>query len=365
MIYNVKDFGAFGNGSNDDTVAIQRAINAAATQGGTVLAPRGVYVISASLLLLDRVTLTGQGMGQTIFRLVANLGTNLNGLIRTDGQRGTHYASLRDLTLDGNRQTQTGGDQIGFYCGAAADQRLTDSDIGLYRVEARGFSAYGFNLRGLVTRLQVTDCLSYDNGQDGFTLDGVQTTSLRGCQSFLNGRHGFNLAGGTSTTLLSQSLAYDNGGNGFTLQAGTRMVQLNSSEARGNAGDGIYCVESDQNAFFNNMVLANREYGIRLRGSQGASLIGNLLRGNGQAEHNRYSEIMLDDSETLPTTDTMVANNNIFCVGDVRARYGIQETAGDGERIQTRNTFLANRVLGAVTNNFQFNGRAPMLDGNL
>lgn len=48
--YNVKDYGAVGNGIADDTVAIQTTINTAFTNGGgVVLIPIGVYIIGGAL----------------------------------------------------------------------------------------------------------------------------------------------------------------------------------------------------------------------------------------------------------------------------------------------------------------------------
>jgi hypothetical protein len=44
---NVKNTGAKGNGSHDDTAAIQRAINALPRNGGTVYVPAGRYMINA------------------------------------------------------------------------------------------------------------------------------------------------------------------------------------------------------------------------------------------------------------------------------------------------------------------------------
>ncbi|HWY31802.1 MAG TPA: glycosyl hydrolase family 28-related protein [Candidatus Acidoferrum sp.] len=44
-VYNVRDFGALGDGTNLDSVAIDRAIDsAAAAGGGTVLVPAGNYL---------------------------------------------------------------------------------------------------------------------------------------------------------------------------------------------------------------------------------------------------------------------------------------------------------------------------------
>jgi hypothetical protein len=59
-LFNVVDYGAFGNGSHDDTTAIQAAINAAnAAGGGEVFLPTGTYKLTASLILKNGVTLRG------------------------------------------------------------------------------------------------------------------------------------------------------------------------------------------------------------------------------------------------------------------------------------------------------------------
>ena len=42
---SVRNHGARGNGSTDDTAAFQRAINALPSGGGTVVVPNGTYLI--------------------------------------------------------------------------------------------------------------------------------------------------------------------------------------------------------------------------------------------------------------------------------------------------------------------------------
>jgi len=50
IIYNVKDYGALGDGITDDTVKIQDAINACfSAGGGVVYLPKGVYIIGGAL----------------------------------------------------------------------------------------------------------------------------------------------------------------------------------------------------------------------------------------------------------------------------------------------------------------------------
>ena len=59
---NAKDFGAVGDGSTDDTAAINAAINAVvALGGGNVYLPPGNYKISSTLTLPGRVSLIGAG----------------------------------------------------------------------------------------------------------------------------------------------------------------------------------------------------------------------------------------------------------------------------------------------------------------
>lgn len=60
LVYNIKDFGAVGNNTADDTPAIQAAVNAAAG-GGTVLFPKGTYYMAGVVQMPSNVTLSGYG----------------------------------------------------------------------------------------------------------------------------------------------------------------------------------------------------------------------------------------------------------------------------------------------------------------
>ena len=61
LVYNVKDYGAVGNASTDDTASIQNAINAA-SGGGTVYFPPGNYRITSVLNITNwGVNLVGSG----------------------------------------------------------------------------------------------------------------------------------------------------------------------------------------------------------------------------------------------------------------------------------------------------------------
>lgn len=60
---DVKEFGAKGDGTSDDTAAFQAAFNAMAKQGGgTVFAPTGKYAVRGNLIIPTSVTLRGEWM---------------------------------------------------------------------------------------------------------------------------------------------------------------------------------------------------------------------------------------------------------------------------------------------------------------
>lgn len=69
-VLNVLDFGALGDGNNNDTSAIQAAIDAAQAFSGTVYIPDGVFLLYAPLQITSGITLVGNGRESTILRVV-------------------------------------------------------------------------------------------------------------------------------------------------------------------------------------------------------------------------------------------------------------------------------------------------------
>lgn len=68
---NVLDFGALGNNSNDDTAAIQAAINSVAANGGQVYFPAGTYKITSTITIsTNGVHLIGDGQNATLINFI-------------------------------------------------------------------------------------------------------------------------------------------------------------------------------------------------------------------------------------------------------------------------------------------------------
>lgn len=91
LVYNVTStvYGAIGNGTADDTAAIQAAITACnAAGGGIVWFPEGTYRTTSALTLSDKVSLVGPGDGGAII----TLDHATNHLITTSGSTTRHQA---------------------------------------------------------------------------------------------------------------------------------------------------------------------------------------------------------------------------------------------------------------------------------
>ena len=86
--FNVKNFGAKGNGADDDSAALQAAVEAAneSPTGGVVFFPPGVYMLYRPLTIFrSGVVLRGAGEGKTTIHMPQSLGEVFKGTWTSDG----------------------------------------------------------------------------------------------------------------------------------------------------------------------------------------------------------------------------------------------------------------------------------------
>lgn len=99
IIYNVKDYGALGNGVADDITSINSAITAVNGLGGGVLFfPAGTYLVSGAVSLKSKVHLQGSGVDVTTIKNTSN--DNTIGL--DFPASATTNCGVYDMTIDGN-----------------------------------------------------------------------------------------------------------------------------------------------------------------------------------------------------------------------------------------------------------------------
>jgi len=105
---NIKDFGAVGDGSTDDTAAIQDALTSAP---GMVIIPEGTFIVSSVLVVPEKVEVVGFGR-KSILQATSGIasvgGDNEKQMVHLDGDR----AGIRSVSFDGQFE-DAGGVSIG------------------------------------------------------------------------------------------------------------------------------------------------------------------------------------------------------------------------------------------------------------
>jgi hypothetical protein len=104
---NVKLLGARGNGSTDDTSAIQDAIDmVSGSGGGKVWFPEGTYQLSSELDIPSDVGLHGAGLDSTVLRMATTASaTEIVKTAPTSATLGSRNIVMQDMTLRGNSNT--------------------------------------------------------------------------------------------------------------------------------------------------------------------------------------------------------------------------------------------------------------------
>ncbi|GAB3386586.1 glycosyl hydrolase family 28-related protein [Azotobacter armeniacus] len=360
MDYNVKDFGALGNGVTDDRVAIQAAIDAAhASGGGTVHLPPGEYRVSGAgapgdgcLMLKDNVYLAGAGMGQTVIKLVDGWNQKVTGMVRSAYGEETSNFGMRDLTLDGNRANNI--EKVdGWFNGYIPGQAGTDRNVTIERVEVREMSGYGFDPHEQTINLVLRDSVAHHNGLDGFVADYQINGIFENNVAYSNDRHGFNVVTSTHDFTMTNNIAYGNGGNGLVVQRGLENLALPSNirieggSYHDNALEGVLLKMTNNVTVQGADIYGNGSAGVRLYGAEGVQILNNQIHDNSQS--GAYPEVLLqsfDDtggaSGTYYTTLNTRVEGNVI-TGSANSTYGIQER-NDGTDYST----LSNNSISSV-----------------
>jgi hypothetical protein len=170
-VFNIKDFGAIGDGVADDTAAIQAALDACHAAGaGSVYAPAGTYLTGQINMPGDNIAVRGAGSGfvygsggtvRTVFK--AKPGTTLVfNLVATGLVVDRAGCLLEDFAVDGNL--------IATYGIKVSGPNL------LNRVKARGCLTAGCLLSDFTNSTHITKCAFVDNFGWGLQVIGAGTT---------------------------------------------------------------------------------------------------------------------------------------------------------------------------------------------
>lgn len=297
QVWNVRVYGARGDGVTDDTTALQNAVNAAYTAGGgTVFMPPGTYIVSpvlrsggttevaAGIFLRSNVTLMGAGVAATTIKLISNY-TPVGGLT---GTKQVHIISTwnpytatladtqsniaaQDFTLDGNAANQSFalptyfsdgffiGATRGFWCSRVVAKNVYGLGSGPSTGEAFSFD-FNTSVDG-----HYTDCeaiATTTNTSTGFSANASTSCEWTGCtaRGFTYGQ-GFT-AGTCSLLRYTNCHAYLVAGQiGFNLEGSTYVSYT------GCHGGGLAAPYASS-AFYTNAQSLGNDEGFRCLGCQ-------------------------------------------------------------------------------------------------
>ena len=297
--YNVRNFGALGDGITDDTNAIQAALDAAKEAGGgQIYVPNGTYIIigdgtasHGALRIYSNTEFYGDGIGQTEFKLQDGYSDKITGLIRTPVNEVTENIVIRDMTFNGNRENVT-GDVDGIMIGVLPGDSRADNNILIENVEIHSVTRIAFNPHEQTTNLTIKDCVAHHNSWDGFVGDFVSNAVYENNIAYANDRHGFNIVTHSHDVVLKGNIAYDNGEIGIVVQRGSgstdidgwedmlnHTILLENNEIYGN-DRGILLKQSENIQVIENSIYDNDREAIYLEGTRESVLDGNIISGH-------------------------------------------------------------------------------------
>ncbi|MFH8483067.1 glycerophosphodiester phosphodiesterase family protein [Streptomyces sp. NPDC018055] len=284
---NVKDkaYGAKGDGTTDDTAALQAALDAC-PPGGTVYIPEGLYRVSAPIrphptrtLLGPRADMmAGLGLMDSVCYLQPLPSFVGKAVILLQDQETGGYASLpaehriENLMVDGS--TLDGTNPVdGLYAeGNIQNVRMTNvtfrrmSNNGIVTAGKANFYPYSWRMQNVMvdkcrangmlltrmTDLTMLDCQAIGNWGHGMVLSNIANSLMSLCRSEWNGNYGIRLTGawgngtGSGGMLMSACSTDRNGWDGVRVDAtGSAPFTITGLKTRrdgrnGGGGGGSY-----------------------------------------------------------------------------------------------------------------------------
>lgn len=306
---SVKDFGAKGDGTTDDTTAIQNAINSF-SNGGSLFFPKGTY-LSGALKIKSRVFLVGDGFG-TILKAKQNISNHFITLDNANVER----CGIIDMVIDGNKSSQTGAYDLIHYDPTGGTWETNEQCYLFESLAIRNGKNHGIYLESVCrsnkfNNVDVYWCKGhgyYIKGSDNFFINSVAWgNSLNGfhnvggnnlysnCKAYYNGYDvdsinsgdGFYMGDSSVCTKLSNCEAQENGRNGLTLQGAANVLVstfVSDSNAIKNVDGIAYLLDNCDYCTIDNSSMLNRsglagfmKFGIRINNNSKGNVLNVIM----------------------------------------------------------------------------------------
>jgi hypothetical protein len=189
-VFNVRDYGALGNGVADDLAAIQAAVRAAEarfdnnptlvlnriSQAPLVYFPPGTYRVTGTITVTRQLTLRGDGMMTSIIASVANAPIFL---LRMGTLRFYVAPTIRDLGITGSYAGRPHPHTLQTGVLLLHDPASSDATASIEQCAIVGCGGHGFFSDTCGNTNRLYRCLIQSNQLDGIHLAGRYNTNCR------------------------------------------------------------------------------------------------------------------------------------------------------------------------------------------
>ncbi len=372
-VYNVRVYGAAGDGAKDDAAAIAATIAAVPRQGGIVYFPPGVYLLNSTITVDERTDLSFVGAGASATRLQMNA----NGVTVLSFTGVCSRIAIRDLWLGAVASFSSGGSISIVGTPTVHSDTFIVENLRLQNTPAPWFSRYldGSQIRNVrilqtisgavkSVAMMMNNCISDTftevtmlSTAGHFASEGVRvdydcdTVIFINSQVLYAGTVGWRCAhtsGHTGPRLCRFTNCYAEScvGSGWLIEA-ARDVHLSACHAAVNGGNGFEVTGGDSITVTHSLSLQNKQHGILVTGGTGILLDGNTCSNNSQQASATYSGIHIDSN----VTGIRVANNrsgDFILMLPNKQKYGVSASAVGTDALVITGNDLQGNSAGAL-----------------
>lgn len=289
--YNVKTFGAVGNGVANDTAAIQAALAAANAVDGAVYFPAGTYLVSAAtdvehpnedaakaalVLPGSGITLEGDGPTLSVIKLSTASSSVFGDILYGQGRSAV---TVRGIGFDGADARTYPVESTALQLDSCA--QLTLEDVSIKNTNSEGAYLYQCD-DSTVTRLFIRDVGEEGDSGGGLHLDSCERVRVSGVNAHTIGMYGV-VSSGSSYVSLGDILAVSCGLQGVHIQATSSRVSMSNITSVSSGGQGVAVIDSTNVTGGNIVVHDSGGNGFYTYNAQGVLLTN--LRASSSGEH--------------------------------------------------------------------------------
>ncbi len=253
-----QDYGATGDGTTDDTSAINSMLAALNSQGGGVgLLPWGKYLVSSTISIPPYTRLVGQSAfslnlnapSSAVSRIIASASwapSSSTGIVsflsQTPGGWSVTAQSsgLRGIYLDGSQNSNANLNGI-FFQGPVYDTHL--DDVYIYAAPHNGVHAVSQAEAGITPTFPYHQRWSRVStnlaGNTGYNIVNFTDSTFDGCLAFASVANNWALQNNSNSVLTACRAEWSSGGRGFDITGSSGAITLSGCTTDQNASEGL------------------------------------------------------------------------------------------------------------------------------